>query len=319
MLYPIKKWHCGALLWLALTLSNSPAQDIHLPSPQKTGGLPLMEALNNRKSTRDFTSKEIPAQVLSDLLWAAYGLNRPQQKLRTAPAAWGIHNMDIYVAKADGLYLYDATNQSLKFISNEDVRAQTGTQSYVRNAPVNLVYVADLAQMSTTNKGEFYSIAHAGFIGQNVYLFCASFGLGTVVRDLIDRDALRKTLQLKDAQEIILAQSIGYPTQTSATSSNEDESEFPDRWVLFQNYPNPFNPNTAIRYQLSAVSDVRLMIYDILGRPVRTLVDMRQQAGSHQVIWNGADEHNSPVAAGVYFCHLAAGGFSQVIKLALLR
>ena len=112
----------------------------------------------------------------------------------------------------------------------------------------------------------------------------------------------------------------GWPTlDETSVVEQKGGTAAPGEYVLYQNYPNPFNPNTAIRYQLSAVSDVRLMIYDVLGRPVRTLVDTRQQAGSHQVIWAGVDEQNLPAAAGVYFCRLVAGEFSQVIKLALLR
>lgn len=138
-----------------------------------------MEALNNRKSTRNFSTKEISNQVLSNLLWAAYGFNRHEQKMRTVPSAWNIQNINVYVAKSYGLYLYDAASNILKLVLKEDIRNNTGTQHFVNDVPVNLIYVADLSMMSKVgDKAKFYSAAHAGFIAQNVYLFCASFNLG---------------------------------------------------------------------------------------------------------------------------------------------
>ena len=187
------------------------AQDIKLPEPQKKGGIPLMEALSKRKSSRNFSSKEISNQVLSNLLWAAYGFNRPEQKMRTVPSAWNIQNINIYITKSEGLYLYDAANNILKLILKEDIRQNAGTQNFVKDVPVNLIYVADLSMMpGVGEKAKFYSAAQTGFIAQNVYLFCASFNLGTVVRDLIDRETLKKLMKLKDNEEIILSQSVGY-------------------------------------------------------------------------------------------------------------
>lgn len=207
----IKKTALPILILLFISQSSINAQDIKLPEPQKEGGMPLMEALNKRKSSRNFNSKEISNQVLSNLLWAAYGFNRPEQKMRTAPSAWNIQNINIYVAKSDGLYLYDAVNNILKLILKKDVRQNAGTQGFVKDVPVNLIYVADLSMMKRIGeKSKFYSAAQTGFIAQNVYLFCASFDLGTVVRDLIDRDNLRKIMSLKDNEEIILSQSVGY-------------------------------------------------------------------------------------------------------------
>jgi SagB-type dehydrogenase family enzyme len=187
------------------------AQDIKLPEPQKTGGMPLMEALSKRSSSRNYITKEISNQTLSNMLWAAYGFNRPEQKMRTVPSAWNIQNINIYVAKSNGLYLYDASNNILKLVSTEDIRKNTGSQSFVKDVPINLIYVADLSMMTRVgDKAKFFSAAHTGFIAQNIYLFCASFNLGTVIRDLVDRDTLSKAMNLKDDQEIILAQSVGY-------------------------------------------------------------------------------------------------------------
>jgi len=187
------------------------AQDINLPKPQKEGGIPLMEALCKRKSSRNFSSKELSDQVLSNLLWAAYGFNRPEQKKRSTPSARNIQNINIYITKSDGLYLYDAAGNILKLIVKKDIRQYAGTQNFVKDVPVNLIYVADLSMMSRVGeKAKFYSAAQTGFIAQNVYLFCASFNLGTVVRELIERDNLRKIMNLNDNEEIILAQSVGY-------------------------------------------------------------------------------------------------------------
>ena len=206
----IKKITLQFTVVLYLTLPVN-AQDVKLPDPQKEGGMPLMEALNNRKSTRNFSTKEISNQVLSNMLWAAYGFNRPEQKMRTAPSAWNIQNINVYIAKPEGLYLYDASNNVLKLVLKEDIREKTGTQSFVKDVPVNIIYVADLSMMSKIgDKAKFYSAAQTGFIAQNVYLFCASFSLGAVIRDMIDRESLRKIMKLKKDNEIILAQSVGY-------------------------------------------------------------------------------------------------------------
>ena len=206
----IKKITLQFTVVLYLTLPVN-AQDVKLPDPKKEGGMPLMEALNNRKSTRNFSTKEISNQVLSNMLWAAYGFNRPEQKMRTAPSAWNIQNINVYIAKPEGLYLYDASNNVLKLVLKEDIREKTGTQSFVKDVPVNIIYVADLSMMSKIgDKAKFYSAAQTGFIAQNVYLFCASFSLGAVIRDMIDRESLRKIMKLKKDNEIILAQSVGY-------------------------------------------------------------------------------------------------------------
>jgi SagB-type dehydrogenase family enzyme len=192
------------------------AQDlkpIKLLAPQTIGGRPLMQVLKDRKSSREFRGKELPLQVLSNMLWAAYGVNRPDSGKRTAPSAINWQEIDIYVATAHGLYLYDAKAHALQPVLSEDIRSMTGRQSFVKEAPVNLIYVADQARMGTVTHEEkvFYSAADTGFISQNVYLYCASEGLATVVRGSIDRPALEKAMRLRPEQKVILAQSVGYP------------------------------------------------------------------------------------------------------------
>lgn len=185
---------------------------VKLPPPQRTGGKPLMQALMDRHSSREFSPKQLTPELLSNLLWAAFGINRPETGGRTAPSAHDWEEIDVYVATADGLYLYDARNHALKRVLAQDIRAHTGLQPYVANAPVNLVYVADLSRMATATVEEKaqYSGPDASFIAQNVYLFCASEGLATVVRGLVERPALAKLMQLTPDQRIILAQSVGH-------------------------------------------------------------------------------------------------------------
>ena len=185
---------------------------VTLPAPQKTGGMKLMQALNERKSTREFAPQKLPPQVLSDLLWAAWGVNRADGR-RTAPSASNRQEMDVYVAAADGLYLYQAQEHRLQLVTPDDLRGATGTQDYVKQAAINLVYVADLAKMGngSAESKALYSGADTGFISQNVYLYCASEGMVTVVRASMDRDALGKAMHLRPDQRITLAQSVGYP------------------------------------------------------------------------------------------------------------
>ena len=186
-----------------------------LPAPQTGGGKPLMQALKDRHSTREFSSEKLPSQVLANLLWAAFGINRPDTGKRTAPSAMNWQEIDVYVATAEGLYVYDAKGNKLDPILAEDVRGAAGVQPFVKDAPLNLIYVADFAKTgkSSVDDRNFYTAADAGFIAQNVYLFCASEGLATVIRGSIDRESLAKVMKLGDNQKIILAQTVGYPKE----------------------------------------------------------------------------------------------------------
>jgi len=188
---------------------------IQLLKPQIDSGRPLMQVLKDRKSSRAFSTKKLPMQALSNILWAAFGVNRPDSGKRTAPSAVNWQEVDIYVATGDGLYLYDAKIHTLKPVLAEDIRAMTGRQPFVQEAPVNLIYVADFSRMgkATADQKVFYSAADTGFISQNVYLYCASEGFATVVRGLIDRPALGKVMRLRPNQKVILAQSVGYPVK----------------------------------------------------------------------------------------------------------
>ncbi len=188
-------------------------EPIELPRPTRTGGLPLMEALAARKSSREFAPQQLDPLILSDLLWAAYGINR-RDGHRTAPSARNWQEIDIYVALARGLFLFEPRHSQLRWVLHDDIRALTGMQDFVGSAPLNLIYVADLARMQGTadrDEQRFYSALDTGFIAQNVYLFCASAGLATVVRGLVDRKSLALCMGLRPEQRVIVAQTIGYP------------------------------------------------------------------------------------------------------------
>ena len=198
---------------MGIRLTAQEAVVVNLPAPQMTGGRPLMDCLKARQSSREFGPDKISPQILSNLLWAADGINRPDSGKRTAPSAVNWQDIDIYVATADGLFLYLPKEHALKKILGEDVRAAMGTQDFVKDVPLNLIFVSDYAKLprGTDEDRRFYSGTHTGFISQNVYLFCASEGLTTVVRGLIDREAMAKVMQLRPEQHITFAQSVGYP------------------------------------------------------------------------------------------------------------
>jgi SagB-type dehydrogenase family enzyme len=198
-------------LFLVFFTSTLFAQNIKLPSPQKAGGKPLMRVLNERKSDRDFSDKNISNQQLSNLLWAAWGYNRADK--RTAPSSQNKQEMDVYVALASGCYLYDARKNELILVVKQDLREKTGKQSFVKNAPVNLIFVADKRKMAQQDEQSMLQTAYinAGFISQNIYLYCASEGLATVIRAWVDKAALALAMKLHDQQEIIVCQTVGYP------------------------------------------------------------------------------------------------------------
>jgi SagB-type dehydrogenase family enzyme len=188
---------------------------VALPAPQVSGGMPLMQALAARRSQREFAREPLPPQVLSDLLWAAFGVNRAEGHGRTAPSAIGAQEIDVYAALAGGLYIYDPDAHRLARVAQVDARRVTGYQDFVDEAPLDLVYVADQAHLANV-PGEHrgaYSAASAGAIAQNVYLYCASAGLATVVRGWFDRKALGAALGLSAQEHVVLAQTVGYPAK----------------------------------------------------------------------------------------------------------
>ncbi|MHC4871730.1 MAG: nitroreductase family protein [Planctomycetota bacterium] len=203
-------------LILVLTPVNATAsegKDIKLPEPQTTGGMPLMQALSERKTSRKFDARVPDNQTISNLLWAACGINRKPQGKRTAPTAMNWQQISVYVSMQKGLYLYDPAANKLIFKMGKDIREATGKQPFVKTAPINLIFVSEQAKMKGADqkKKDFYSATDTGFVSQNVYLYCASAGLATVVRGWLDPVALAKEMGLKEEQKVILAQSVGYP------------------------------------------------------------------------------------------------------------
>jgi SagB-type dehydrogenase family enzyme len=188
------------------------AQDIKLAEPQKKGGMPLMEALSKRSTSRAFDTAAISNQQLSNLLWAAFGINRPDGK-RTAPSARNFQENEIYVMLKSGVYIYGAKDNMLNLVLAEDIRNLGGTQGFIKDAPVQIIIIADLAKAGNGKPEEKMNTANidAGHISQNIYLYCASEGLATGARGSIDRDALTLKLKLRPEQRIIIAHSVGYP------------------------------------------------------------------------------------------------------------
>ena len=208
---------CGCLL-VPMGSQGEELPPIPLLKPRMESGKPLMQALKDRQSSRAFSSEKLPLQTLSDLLWAACGINRPDSGKRTAPTAGNRQEIDVYVATVEGLYLYDASAHALKPVRAGDIRALTGKQAFVKEAPVNLIFVADLSKMGKTSPQDrdFYAATDTGFISQNVYLYCASEGLATVVLGMLDRTVLAKAMNLRPDQKIILTQSVGLPKKEAA-------------------------------------------------------------------------------------------------------
>lgn len=193
-------------------VKGNAATSVSLPPPEKHGGLPLMEALARRHSSRDFAPDPLPLQLLSNLLWAAYGINRADGG-RTAPSALNVQEIDVFVALPSGAYRYAAAMHELQLVALSDLRRVTGYQDFVDEAPLDVVYVADHSRMSLVPVGqrESYASVAAGAITQNVYLFAASNGLATVIRAWIDRAAIADALGLTHDQQVLLSQTVGYP------------------------------------------------------------------------------------------------------------
>lgn len=217
----MKKVFLSAVVLVCFAVSAVAAElsPVKLLPPDLSGGKSLMQSLKERKTSRAFSPKKLPVEVLSNLMWAACGVNRPDSGKRTSPTAMNWQEIDVYVAMEEGLYLYNAKAHVLEPVLKADLRKKTTeflqpSKSSVAGAPLQLIYVADYSKMSVIVNDEekkLYSAADTGFIAQNVYLYCASAGLSTVVRGMFSRDTLSKDMKLRDNQKIILVQTIAYP------------------------------------------------------------------------------------------------------------
>ncbi len=201
----------GAAVSGATVAAGRSAGSVTLPASRSDGGMPLLACLKRRHSTREYSERPLSEQTLSDLLWAAFGVNRASGD-RTAPYWRHVMVMDIYVAKSDGVWLYEPQTHSLRRYLPDDIRAQTGLQDFVGTAPVNLIYVAHGERMKDVSPEErrLYASVDAGFIGQNVYLFCASEGLGSVFRGAVDYAKLEQLLKLPEGVFVTFAQTVGF-------------------------------------------------------------------------------------------------------------
>jgi nitroreductase len=200
---------------LPLIMMGQKAEIISLPDADKTGGMPLMEALNERHSSREYSAKNLSDQQIADMLWAAWGVNRDNGK-HTAPSSRNKQEMEVYMSTADGLFLYLPEKHALKKIHDKDIRAITGGQDFVDDAAVNLIFVADYRKAGDDVTADDYrctSGTNAGFMSQNVYLWCASEGLATVVRGWFDREELHEAMGLEVFRDVILCQTVGYPAK----------------------------------------------------------------------------------------------------------
>ena len=196
----MKKFILGVLVAM-ITVNSAQALDKQLPQPDKNGGMPLMEALQQRRSRKFFVNKDINDKTLSNILWAAYGTN-DNERHRTIPTAMNQKELEIYVADKNGVWLYDADNNSLQQISDENILKAFITQDYMENAPLVLIY--------TGNKESDYVEMHAGSAYQNVGLYAASAGLNAVVRGYFDKEQVAKLIKLPENKKVIITQAIGW-------------------------------------------------------------------------------------------------------------
>ena len=185
---------------------------IQLPAPKWGRNATLQQALQERKTVREFSGQPLSKEVLSGLLWAGFGINRPENGHRTAPSAMNSQELDVYVALPDGVFTYDPKANELKPVTGGDVRAKTTYQAFATNSAAVLVFVADFAKQTKARpeSKERYATFDAGCIVQNVYLYCASERLGAVVYDL-DQKAMGEVLKLRPDQRVIMAQAVGVP------------------------------------------------------------------------------------------------------------
>ena len=183
--------------------SDKPETVVYLPEPQKNIGVPLMKALNDRKTTREFSVRKISDQDLSNLLWAAVGINRPNGKL-TIPTARDARDLSVYIIKQGGAYRYNAEDNTLELVNPAALIYTAAKQGFVKDADALLVYVSN-------NENQDYRAMHAGSVYQNVGLYAASAGMSNVVLGMIDREMLHKELHLTEKDFVVIGQALGWP------------------------------------------------------------------------------------------------------------
>ncbi len=201
------------MMALALLMAGSAvAQDVQLPAPQKNVPMSLMDALQLRTSVRQYSDKALDDATLSQVLWAACGINRPDTKKITAPSAINAQDILVYVVRQDGAWLFLPLTNSLRRVSTKDLRKEVaGFQEFAAKAPVSLVLVSDKAKFGNRNRGaDQLGAMDAGYVSENIYLVCTALGLGTVARATMDHEALRRELGLSDEQVPLLNHPVGW-------------------------------------------------------------------------------------------------------------
>lgn len=188
---------------LLMTSCNITAQDIQLPEPTRNGGMPLMEAVNNRHSSREFSDATLTPQQLSDMLWIACGYNRPEK--RTVATALNRQEMSAYVITPEAVYRYEPKENKLIHVNSGDHREVSAMQDYAKTAPLNVALVVDMAKQDK----DIFAAMTVGAMSNNIYLWCASEGLNTVVRASFDNEGLKKALKLSETEQVLLVQTIG--------------------------------------------------------------------------------------------------------------
>lgn len=200
----------GITIGLSMLFAVEGQAQIELPQPEVEALAPLGMTLQRRQSVRTFSEDEIPMEQLSTILWAAYGINRPEEQRRTVPSARNVQELNIYLFNKDGVYLYNAEKNILEPIANGDYRSSISRQPHFKQAPYAIVIAVDYNRMKDfDDEGRnFFSAVDAGYVSQDIYLACASFDLGTVACGAIERDKLNELLKLNNGKAL-LAHPIG--------------------------------------------------------------------------------------------------------------
>jgi SagB-type dehydrogenase family enzyme len=208
-LIKIKK---SSAIWRKIPLTV-PANPVKLNAPDKDRGFSVMKALSVRASAREWNGKPLELKDLSDLLWAANGVNRPDSGMRTAPSYRDVQDISLYVVMKDGAYLYDPKENVLNPVASGDfMSAAAGMQKSVENAGAVIILVSDLSKIQVKDKCEKikWAAVDAGVVSENINIFCAGAGLVTVPRATMDVEKLRSILKLKNTQELIMNNPVGY-------------------------------------------------------------------------------------------------------------
>ena len=210
----MKKMFSTLAVFTAAIVSLTAAEVIQLPAPDKTGGKPLMQALTERQTNRDFKKDALALQEISNLFYAACGINRADSGKLTIPTALNMQNLIVYAAMESGLYRYDAKKNQLIPVKDADLRGYTFMRKEMPlSAPLVMIYTADISKGRDADSTLMMSNAHAGSAYQNVYLYCASKGLSVVICGGFDKKVLAKQMGITDRQAVLYTQIIGWPAK----------------------------------------------------------------------------------------------------------